>query len=180
MLGSLQSVLKPGPHVPVARYYHLLLTITHLFLNSLQDLQSIYALKLKFLSPLTLAGGSPWERVAHLATVVMAVLANLENNHRDLEISPSPAEACNGRSWEPVLCWAVSLKNRRARKCKDLTSHCLLTLVFKNMVPQSFPGKPMLALAWYLPFAQTPLHSDPPHPHEDLSSHEEIAPLSSA
>lgn len=117
MLGSLQSVRKPGPHVPVARCYHLLLTITHLFLNSLQDLQSIYALKLKYLPPLTLTGGSPWERVAHLATVLMAVLANLENNHSALEISPSPAEACNGRSWEPVLYWAVS-KEQKSQKVR--------------------------------------------------------------
>lgn len=77
-------------------------------------------LEIEIPSPINSCWWLPMERVAHLATVVMAVLANLENDHRDLEISPSPAEACNGRSWEPVLCWAVSLKNRRGRKCKDL------------------------------------------------------------
>ena len=59
-------------------------------------------------------------RVYHLATVVMADLAN----HDDLEINPSPDGAWKGRGWEPAFSEAVSLKIRRVRKPTDPGPAC--------------------------------------------------------
>lgn len=71
----------------------------------------------------------------------------VRSNHHDLEVSPSTH-------------WSVEWQR--------LEAYFLLSCLPKEQKSQKVHG-PVLNLAWYLPFTQTPLHNDPSGPYEDLT-----------